>query len=89
LKFSFIVRKKRVDVVILESFIVKFRCVVLLLCVLTCVSNFSVLRSSNSPQCRALFDYTAQRGDELDLVVGDIVTILREDEGWWEGELGQ
>ncbi len=29
----------------------------------------------------------AQREDELTLRVGEIVTILREDEGWWEGDL--
>lgn len=41
---------------------------------------------SSEPQCRVLFDYDAQRDDELSLRVGDIVTILREDDGWWEGE---
>lgn len=42
---------------------------------------------SSEPQCRVLFDYEAQRDDELTLRVGDIVVILREDEGWWEGDL--
>lgn len=44
--------------------------------------------SSGQAQCRVLFEYEAQREDELDLVPGDIITILREDEGWWEGEIG-
>ena len=38
------------------------------------------------PQCRVIFEYEAQREDELDLHPGEILTILREDEGWWEVE---
>ncbi|KAF0028471.1 hypothetical protein F2P81_019558 [Scophthalmus maximus] len=35
------------------------------------------------------FDYEAQQDDELSLTVGDIiVSIRRDDGGWWEGELG-
>ena len=41
----------------------------------------------NQPKCRVLFEYEGQREDELSLQPGDIVTILREDEGWWEGEI--
>ena len=41
-------------------------------------------------KCRVTFEYNATTGDELTLVVGDIVTILNkncEDDGWWEGEI--
>lgn len=47
-----------------------------------------------SPLCVAVeavveFDYEAQQDDELSLTVGDIiVSIRRDDGGWWEGELG-
>lgn len=41
---------------------------------------------TKQPQCIALFEYVAQRPDELNLQVDDIITILREDEGWWQGE---
>ena len=37
---------------------------------------------------RVLFDYTAEAENELDLSLGDIVTILQEDEsGWSKGEI--
>ena len=32
-----------------------------------------------------LFEYEAQREDELTLVPGDELTVLQEDEGWWLG----
>jgi hypothetical protein len=36
----------------------------------------------------ALYDYTAQRMDELDLVKGEeILVLVRENENWWMGEL--
>ena len=36
----------------------------------------------------ALYDYTAQRGDELDLKKGDQIKVLvKENESWWMGEL--
>ncbi|XP_013379742.1 jouberin [Lingula anatina] len=39
-------------------------------------------------QVKALYDYQAQRSDELSLVRGDIVTVLYKDsENWWMGEL--
>jgi len=39
------------------------------------------------PQCRALYNYVAQEGDELTLRKGDIITIIKEHPDWWEGEL--
>eukprot|EP00002_Diphylleia_rotans_P012413 TRINITY_DN2428_c0_g1_i1.p1 TRINITY_DN2428_c0_g1~~TRINITY_DN2428_c0_g1_i1.p1 ORF type:complete len:1093 (+),score=254.33 TRINITY_DN2428_c0_g1_i1:94-3372(+) len=39
-------------------------------------------------QVRALYNYEPQQSDELSIRVGDIITVLLEDEsGWWEGEL--
>ena len=36
----------------------------------------------------ALYDYQAQRSDELSLVRGDIISVLYKDnENWWMGEL--
>ena len=36
----------------------------------------------------ALYEYKAQRSDELDLAYGDEVLVLvRENENWWMGEL--
>ncbi|XP_059488506.1 SH3 domain-containing kinase-binding protein 1-like isoform X2 [Neocloeon triangulifer] len=40
--------------------------------------------------CRATFTYKAVNNDELNLEVGDIITILSKDtleKGWWKGEL--
>jgi len=42
---------------------------------------------SKGPQCKALYNYTAQEGDELTLRKGDIITIIKEHPDWWEGEL--
>jgi len=39
------------------------------------------------PQCKALYNYSAQEGDELSLKKGDIITIIKEHPDWWEGEL--
>jgi len=39
------------------------------------------------PQCRALYNYVAQEGDELTLRKGDLITIIKEHPDWWEGEL--
>jgi len=44
----------------------------------------------NQEKCRVAFDYNAQTSDELNLVKGDIVTIISKtsaDDGWWEGEV--
>lgn len=36
----------------------------------------------------ALYDYRAQRSDELDIDVGDdILVLLKENENWWMGQL--
>ena len=36
----------------------------------------------------ALYDYKAQRSDELDLIQGDeIFVLVRDSPGWWMGEL--
>ena len=36
----------------------------------------------------ALYEYKAQRGDELDLKKGDQIKVLvKENESWWMGEL--
>jgi hypothetical protein len=36
----------------------------------------------------ALYDYKAQRSDELDLIQGDeIFVLIRDSPGWWMGEL--
>ncbi|CAF0887332.1 unnamed protein product [Brachionus calyciflorus] len=36
----------------------------------------------------AIYDYKAQRGDELDLKIGDeILVLVRENENWWLGEV--
>ena len=36
----------------------------------------------------SLYDYKAQRNDELDLVKGDeILVLVKESENWWMGEL--
>lgn len=38
----------------------------------------------------ALYDYTAQRNDELDFVKGDeIIVLVRENENWCLGELAK
>ena len=38
----------------------------------------------------SLYDYKAQRSDELDLTRGDeIVVLVRENENWWMGELAK
>ena len=36
----------------------------------------------------ALYDYQAQRSDELSFVRGDVITVLYKDnDNWWMGEL--
>jgi len=39
------------------------------------------------PQCKALYNYSAQENDELTLRKGDLITIIKEHPDWWEGEL--
>ena len=36
-------------------------------------------------QCRALYDYTAENEYELSIYQGDIITIDRDEEGWFCG----
>ena len=43
--------------------------------------------ASGLGRCRVLFEYEAQREDELTLVPGEELTILQEDEGWWLGAM--
>lgn len=39
--------------------------------------------------CRAVFDYTAERDDEIDLKIGDMVTVIKKpQEDWWIGLVG-
>jgi hypothetical protein len=39
-------------------------------------------------QARAKFDFTAENDAELSFRIGDVVTIVNQDDpGWWEGEL--
>jgi len=39
------------------------------------------------PQCKAMYNYTAQDDDELTIRKGDVITIIKEHSEWWEGEL--
>ncbi|KAL4661081.1 CD2-associated protein [Arapaima gigas] len=45
-------------------------------------------KKTKKRRCRALFEYTPQNQDELELKVGDIIEITEEvEEGWWSGIL--
>jgi len=37
-------------------------------------------------RCRALYDFTAEDSTELPLRKGDVVTIIKKGQDWWEGE---
>jgi len=37
-------------------------------------------------RCRALYDFTAEDNTELPLRKGDVVTIIKKGQDWWEGE---
>eukprot|EP01130_Rhizamoeba_saxonica_P002404 TRINITY_DN12207_c0_g1_i1.p1 TRINITY_DN12207_c0_g1~~TRINITY_DN12207_c0_g1_i1.p1 ORF type:complete len:1112 (-),score=281.88 TRINITY_DN12207_c0_g1_i1:48-3341(-) len=39
------------------------------------------------PTCEALYNYEAREADELTISKGDIITIIKENPDWWEGEL--
>ena len=44
---------------------------------------------STNIRARALYDYTAQRDDELILVKNCIITnVQKKDPGWWKGDYG-
>lgn len=46
-------------------------------------------KTQKKKSCRCLFEYKAEREDELNITEGDIITILDENamEGWWKGSL--
>ncbi|XP_062395305.1 SH3 domain-containing protein 21 isoform X2 [Sardina pilchardus] len=47
----------------------------------------SKMVKASSRKCEVTFTYTAEHEDELDLVVGETVEILREiEDGWWMGK---
>lgn len=40
--------------------------------------------------CRVLYPYEPQNEDELELQVGDVITVVSKelpDKGWWRGEI--
>jgi len=41
---------------------------------------------ANVERCRALYDFTAEDSTELPLRKGDVVTIIKKGQDWWEGE---
>lgn len=46
------------------------------------------MKPNDYRKVRALYDYTAQRSDELNILEGDLIKVLHEDnENWWMGEL--
>lgn len=45
--------------------------------------------SSVREQCKVIYAYKRENDDELDLKIGDVITILSKelpDKGWWKGE---
>jgi len=42
---------------------------------------------NSSPRAKGLFDFNTQDPSELPFRAGDIITILKQDGDWWEGEL--
>lgn len=43
----------------------------------------------NTQQVRAKFDFAASAPDELDLHVGDLITVITEiDQDWYQGKIG-
>lgn len=43
--------------------------------------------TDNTVKAKVLFEYQAQQEGDLSLRVGEIVTVLKQEGGWWEGEL--
>jgi len=41
---------------------------------------------ASAERCRALYDFTAEDSTELPLRKGDVVTIIKKGQDWWEGE---
>ena len=57
-------------------------------------SQYSAYMEPNAIPCEARaivrYDYNAQEPTELTLRVGDIIrNIVKYDDGWWQGDLGQ
>lgn len=49
-------------------------------------TNITV-KNNRSEQCRAMYQYSANLNDELNLIPGDLITIHeKQDDGWWVGE---
>lgn len=44
-------------------------------------------RPTAAPKCRALYDFDAEDGTELSFRAGDVITIIKKSQDWWEGEL--
>jgi len=44
-------------------------------------------RGPAAPKCRALYDFDAEDATELSFRAGDIITIIKKSQDWWEGEL--
>jgi len=40
-----------------------------------------------APKCRALYDFDAEDATELSFRAGDVITIIKKSQDWWEGEL--
>lgn len=52
-------------------------------------SGYTDPTSSTNSRARALYDYSAQRDDELTLVKNCVITnIQKKDVGWWKGDYG-
>lgn len=50
--------------------------------------NYVELQTEEEVLSEALYDYTAQRDDELSFVCGDLIVVTdRSDSEWWKGHL--
>ncbi|KAM7104484.1 nostrin isoform 2-T2 [Molossus nigricans] len=50
-------------------------------------STASGVAQHGNSLCKALYSFQARQDDELNLEIGDIVTIHKKEEGWWFGSL--